>query len=64
MNLYLSMPPPPGSDNIRVDPHRHCTREMFMDESVNEQAEVLEEDASTSEDDEQTLANRFVMKSR
>ena len=59
--LYFLMPPPPGLDQVRVDPRRPCPRRDFSqddEETVVEEAEV----DSSSEDD--TVLSQYVMKKR
>ena len=54
VNLYYSMPPPPGSDRIRVDLTPIISaRTMAPDEDEAGEDEVIIEDASTSSDEEE-----------
>ena len=59
------MPPPPRSDQIRVDPTQIWSERTLG--GTGEQEEVLVEDASTSSDEEEdtvTLKERYAVMSR
>ena len=55
------MPPPPGSDQIRVDPRRKYTGKV----SESEEEDPVDTDVnSSSSEDDRPLSERYVLKSR